>query len=73
MDMAKTRKNNYKKPKNGLQYTGRTTFGLADQFEGLNVASRPSRSPLSHGLHVDLEDPRVEPPALVLKEAWSGC
>jgi hypothetical protein len=30
-----------------------TTFGLEAQVEGLNVASRRSKSPRSHGLHDD--------------------
>lgn len=48
------------------------TFGLANQFEGLNVERRRSRSPLSHGLHEGCEEPRAEPPAFVLKEVRRG-
>lgn len=49
------------------------TFGFPDQFDGLNVARRISRSPLSHGLHEGCDDPRTEPPALVLKEVRGRC
>lgn len=49
------------------------TLGFPNQFIGLNVAKRLRRSPLSHGRHDGLDDPRADPPALVLSEvhgAW---
>jgi hypothetical protein len=39
--------------------TREDTFGLEAQVEGLNVASRRSRSPCSHGLHVGAESKAV--------------
>lgn len=45
------------------------TFGFPNQFEGLKVAKRLSKSPLSHGLHERPDDPRADPPELVLREA----
>lgn len=44
------------------------TLGFPDQFKGLKVDNRRSKSPLSHGLHEGCDDPRAEPPALVLNE-----
>lgn len=49
------------------------TLGFPNQFKGLKVAKRLSKSPLSHGLHEGLDDPKAEPPALVLKEVRGGC
>lgn len=55
------------------------TLGFPDQFEGLKVANRRSKSPLSQGLHDSLDDPKIElprpppAPALVLKEVIGGC
>jgi len=49
------------------------TLGFPNQFEGLKVDKRLSKSPLSHGLHEGLDDPKAEPPALVLKEVHGGC
>lgn len=40
---------------------------------GLNVERRLNRSPLSQGLHEGCDDPRAEPPALVLKEVPMRC
>ena len=37
------------------------------------MARRISKSPLSHGLHEGCDDPRTEPPALVLKEVLGRC
>lgn len=48
-------------------------MGFEDQLEGLNVASRFSKSFLSHGLHDESEYPMAEPPAVVLNEARTGC
>jgi hypothetical protein len=45
------------------------TFGLEAQVEGLNVASRRSKSPRSHGLHDDAESIAV-PAASKLWERW---
>lgn len=46
-----------------------STLGFANQLGGLKVAKRLNRSPLSHGLQEGLEEePRAEPPALVLNE-----
>lgn len=49
------------------------TLGFPNQFVGRNVDSRLNRSPLSHGLHEGCDDPRAEPPALVLIEVHMGC
>lgn len=55
------------------------TLGFANQFEGLKVAKRRSKSPLSQGLHDSLDDPKTElpppppPAALVLKDVIGGC
>lgn len=48
------------------------TLGFPNQFEGLKVARRLSKSPLSHGLHEGLDEPRIEPPALVLSDVLGG-
>lgn len=48
------------------------TFGFANQFEGLNVARRRSKSPRSHGRHEGCEVPKAEPPTFVLKEVRGG-
>jgi len=48
-------------------------LGFPNQFPGLNVARRLSKSPLSQGLQEGCDDPRAEPPALVLKDARGGC
>lgn len=46
-----------------------STLGFANQLGGLKVAKRLNRSPLSHGLQEGREEePRAEPPALVLNE-----
>lgn len=44
------------------------TWGFPNQFKGINVARRLNKSPLSHGLHEDLD----EAPAVVLKEVVHG-
>jgi hypothetical protein len=44
------------------------TLGFPDQFAGLKVASRFSKSSRSQGLHEGCDDPRADSPALVLKE-----
>lgn len=49
------------------------TLGFPNQFSGLKVERRLSRSPLSHGLHEGCDDPSAEPPALVLSAAPMGC
>ena len=49
------------------------TLGFPSQFNGLNVARRLNKSPRSQGLHEGLDVPKVEPPALVLKEVHGGC
>jgi hypothetical protein len=49
------------------------TWGLPSQFKGAKEARRLNKSPLSHGLHEDLDEPKAEPPALVLMEVHGGC
>lgn len=49
------------------------TLGFPSQFKGLNVAKRLNKSPLSQGLHEGLDEPKAEPPALLLKEVHGGC
>jgi len=49
------------------------TWGFPDQFKGAKVAKRFNKSPLSHGLHEDLDEPKAEPPTLVLIEVHGGC
>lgn len=49
------------------------TLGFPNQYEGLKVAKRLNKSPLSHGLQEGRDDPRAEPPALVLKEVLGCC
>lgn len=37
------------------------------------MAKRLNKSPLSQGLHEDLDEPKAEPPGLVLNEVHGGC
>jgi hypothetical protein len=48
------------------------TFGLGDHVEGLKVARRRSKSPLSQGRHDGFDNSSAElpPPALVLSDGW---
>lgn len=48
-------------------------MGFPNQFSGLNVERRLSKSPLSQGLHEGWDVPNAEPPALVLSEVHKGC
>ena len=51
-----------------MQKIRKQTLGFPDQFAGLNVASRFSKSACSQGLHESCDDPRAEFPTLVLTE-----
>lgn len=48
-------------------------MGFPNQFSGLNVDRRLSKSPLSQGLHEGLDVPNAEPTALLLNEVHMGC
>jgi hypothetical protein len=48
------------------------TFGLESHVEVLNVASRRSKSPLSHGLHDGWQESAAVSTALVLREGWQA-
>lgn len=49
------------------------TLGFPNQFAGSNVERRLNKSPLSQGLQEGCDDPRAEPPALVLNDVCMGC